>query len=73
MLAKLYHPFITELKAVEDRQVITLILQINRHVQLGKCPLILTLGILKPRVLLPEFLVRRDLGREVRRVLERLG
>lgn len=73
MLAKLDHPFITELEAVEDRQVITLILQINRHVQLGKSPLILTLGILKPRVLLPEFLVRRDLGLEVRRVLERLG
>ena len=70
MLAELDHTFITELKAVEDRQVITLILQINSHIQLGKSPLILTLGILKPRVLLPELLVRRDLGLEVGRVLE---
>ena len=69
MLAELDHTFITELKAVEDRQVITLILQINSHVQLCKSPLILTLGILKPRVLLPELLVRRDLSLEVRRVL----
>ena len=70
MLAELDHTFITELKAVEDRQVITLILQINSHIQLGKSPLILTLGILKQRVLLPELLVRRDLGLEVGRVLE---
>ena len=69
MLAELDHTFITELKAVEDRQVITLILQINSHIQLGKSPLILTLCILKPRVLLPELLVRRDLRLEVRRVL----
>ena len=70
MLAELNHTFITQLKVVKDRQVIILKLQINRHVQLSKSPLILTLGILIPRVLLPELLVSRDLGLEIRRVLE---